>query len=576
MIELKINKIIEKPRLLLSVWCLFLMLVYQIYRDFGVRDELAIISIFIILCSGYVVWAILFTSDGQYFYDKYLFNIIDLVSFPRKYRIKVLIVSFIVGACLSVITLINNTHPINITKLIIVFCCGLFIGLITIFRIQNHSLNRYRKNFTISFNIIKLIFPMLFLPILFNNNNNIVWGCFTIGYYCTYFFYELLILNRHYTINYFLSLISVSESENELDDNNFCSFDDNKHKDPYKFNTVEVFCNFNKYGYKFIAKGIIKDLVSYSKKEDPLLLPAPILRDRFRLWYSERLYHRIIKYGERYLSQFVERNDFSDLSSVVLIIYIKSLIRTGLIEEATRKLYADYGKSLCDTFLCVERALFNWNNGDTERAISDIRFVLNKMPTFSVAKNCLSFYLCDTAIDYRYKYEITFDDSFYKEYVKRKQEAGSIIDSISETSLLIDVNSYYWSNKGFYNLVGDNFDDAYHCFEKSIKLILSKENVRSRLYLGALNLCVNRQFDEAIYHLQRATLDVSRNNSSRYFKVSNSLINLIEKFVQAGVYPNEKFLFCINPIYSNYLYLEKSNYDLEYIFKISPKSRFFV
>lgn len=566
----------QSPRRILFLWVILCGFLYSTYTCLNVSTKAALLSFFSLLIIGYLIWVLLFTIDGQFFYDRYLSYYLEIASYPKKFRIFFITITSAIGIIIGIFLCIYYYDILSWEIQLFYMGLGIVLGLLGFCRIPNYSLSRHRKNITLAFNLFRVSLPVLIFPISLNSINIVIWASVITGYSFSYLLSEILILFRHYSIDYSLSEIILPDSlaegySNEKIVNELKILPTFKGSE--KSIPIDVFCGIRTKRFNDVAKKIISDLAFKNNIKDILSLNPELLRDKFRIWYTERNYHKIVKCGDAYIKEFAKPENIQNLSYVITSIYFKSLIRLGDNDITKKKLFQNYGKNFSLIFIGLERANWLWNIGKTKEAVSETRALLNEQPNFTIAKNCLAYYLCE--LTSRYIFRAKFNTQAYNHNRlfdvanNHLNEAEKLLDEIAGNSKLTYVDSYYWSNLGVLKMLSQKFDEAFDHYYTSINLIRSKENVRSHYGLGLIYLSVYNNFDEANYHFKRTILDVGKNQSSRYFITSNAIIDIIRLLLIEKRTPTKDFIFCTNTIY-NYFNTKKTKLTIGRLLDLIP------
>ncbi len=317
------------------------------------------------------------------------------------------------------------------------------------------------------------------------------------------------------------------------------------------------------------SKEIISDFFFKISNDNLVELETDKLRDKIRLWYSERRYNKVTEVAKKYIVKMHEKSDLQNLSYEITSLYVKSLIRVGDLLEAEKQLYKEFGKHYKDILINTEKAYIMWENGRTESAITLIRHLLNERPNYNAGKNCLAFYLCDSVMD-DIANEITINNEKLqgeKQIKDKLSESLKLLSEVFSTSDLIGVNSYFWSNVGFYHMLSDNFQSALNYYIFSLR---SKENIRSRMGMALISLSRKDWQNESVFHFKEAISHLNNNRSSRYWNISKIFLNIIETLIKDKRRPDKKIIFFTNRFWREQKEKGPIIWNIERLLKIVP------
>ena len=524
-------------------------LLFAIFLLCNVNPILAASSSIFLLSAGQIWWNVLLSPEGiNSSKNKILFSI-KKFSRDVKYRLYIVYVYFGFLLLLSILSLLFSPfQKINNHFQLIFFMVGILFGFFSILFIPNSSLTLFRNNINILFNIIIWGSPFALIPILFSPTDGMFWGCFSSGFSTCFLICQHYKIKMNFQENLSVARQGIPEETEEL-------------IEKLEFPGIKV---------------LLLDIFGQKNVEKTHELPVEILREMFLNWFAERNYSIIVKVGHNYLNKFQNKINLikkADLSYTISSIYVKSLLRIGSLEEAEKVIESNFGNKLTKYLLNNEKANLLWEKNDTETAINLIKETLIEIPTCTSSKNCLAFYLTDSASLLLFNSKASTDKNIQIEYFEkaksRLEQAEKLLNEISFLSKIKDKKSYFYSNNGYYKMVNQEINWGLPDLNESIS---ARENPRARIGLGMIHLIKNL-FVDARYHFTQALADIASNRNCRYYRTASSFLLLINFFIDKKIYPKPEFIYCINKVYEN-SEVFKSDLNLENLLSIIPEKFF--
>jgi tetratricopeptide (TPR) repeat protein len=571
---MKISFRSNKKFIALVILPFFQVAIYLINFSLGAPKQISLTFSFLLFLLAYFYWSSMYTKDGDYFYNRFVRPSITRLSYANTRRLKLILSVGLLYLLISLSILWSDQtmHQLTYSSWLY-FTLGLSLGCVKLIFFPEYNFTAKKYNLNIVLRFFEWSAPLLFTPIVFSTNKNI-WCLFTFGFGISFIFSQTYVLMRHFSINKRLSIFSTPDEESIPSKNEvpITYRDSSEFSDPnLKISFSEQkFAGLSSKEINSVAKEIITDLVSKTPKDEGIESDTNKLRDRIRLWYSERRYDKVISIAEAYIKKIHDKGELHNLSYAITSLYVKSLIRIGNIKEAENQLFMEFGKTCKDILINTEKAYVMWEKGDSAKAIALIRELITERPQYNAGKNCLAFYLCDSAIDdiAGEIYEGNENPYDKKHIATKLNESWEILSEVYSTSDLIGSNSYFWSNVGFHYMVKDDFDHALNNYYSSLR---SRENVRSRIGIALISLSMDDWQNLSLFHFSQALTYLNNNRSSRYWNVANMYLEIIELLIRTKRMPDRKIVYFTNRLWEQQKRDEFISFDIDRLLDVLPR-----